>query len=239
VARGATTTSVIERVQVKYSESADLHNEYCEVVMIRQQVSMSILVAAFWAGCAITADPEPDVDVVTSSTTVGPCADACRGDFSLCNIDCPNCTICRRQLNNCLARCDSVDSDGDGRLDGSDNCPGSYNPDQANCDGDSLGNACDPLNASYIVTVPERTCMIDKDEHVAYKTFEHWVERMEHDVSACGAPDRWIRRIRQDEDCSFNVSDEQCCRGLTASLSATGAPADPWCTTWRNHDFCI
>jgi hypothetical protein len=207
--------------------------------MIRQHVSMSILVAAFCAGCAIAADPEPDVDVATSSTTVGPCADACRGDFSLCNIDCPNCPGCRRQLNACLARCDSVDSDGDGRLDGSDNCPGNYNPDQANCDGDSLGNVCDSLNASYIVTVPERTCMIDKDEHVISKTFEHWVERMEHDVSACGAPDRWIRRIRQSEDCSFNVSDEQCCRGLTASLSATGAPADPWCTVWRNHDFCI
>ena len=36
------------------------------------------------------------------------------------------------------------DGDGDGVPDGSDNCPSVANPDQANGDGDGLGNACDP-----------------------------------------------------------------------------------------------
>jgi hypothetical protein len=35
------------------------------------------------------------------------------------------------------------DSDGDGVLDSLDNCPNDPNPDQANADGDSRGNACD------------------------------------------------------------------------------------------------
>jgi hypothetical protein len=205
--------------------------------MSLQHVSMSILVAVSLAGCAIADDPEPTVGEVTSDST-GPCVDACWGEYNLCIVDCPNCSSCRRVRELCLARCDSGDSDGDGRFDANDNCPLDFNPDQANCDGDALGNACDPINAAYTVTVPERTCMTDKDDHFAYKTFEHKVEWMEHDGSACGAPDRWHRRIRRSEDCSFNVSDEACCRGLTASLSATGAPADQWCTIWRDQNFC-
>jgi hypothetical protein len=38
------------------------------------------------------------------------------------------------------------DSDGDGRPDDDDNCPLVANPDQANQDGDTLGDACDPCD---------------------------------------------------------------------------------------------
>jgi hypothetical protein len=37
-----------------------------------------------------------------------------------------------------------VDTDGDGRLDPSDNCPNVANPGQSDIDGDLLGDACDP-----------------------------------------------------------------------------------------------
>ena len=39
---------------------------------------------------------------------------------------------------------ESTDADGDGLGDNGDNCPATPNPDQANTDSDSLGNACDP-----------------------------------------------------------------------------------------------
>jgi hypothetical protein len=39
---------------------------------------------------------------------------------------------------------DSADDDADGVDDSGDNCPAVSNPDQANLDGDSLGDACDP-----------------------------------------------------------------------------------------------
>jgi hypothetical protein len=39
------------------------------------------------------------------------------------------------------------DEDGDGVFDACDNCPAQRNPDQANADGDDLGNVCDPDNA--------------------------------------------------------------------------------------------
>src|ERR1041384_1800782 len=131
--------------------------------MSRQHVSVSILAALFLTGCTIADDPEPSVAdpavaVATSSVTSGPCADACRGDFDLCNIDCPNCQSCRRVLNLCLASCNNVDSDGDGFVASGDNCPAVFNPDQADCDGDHIGNVCDSLNAAYVTTIPERTC---------------------------------------------------------------------------------
>ncbi|MCH2136956.1 MAG: hypothetical protein MK101_10315, partial [Phycisphaerales bacterium] len=38
--------------------------------------------------------------------------------------------------------CDFTDSDGDGVIDGQDNCPDMANPDQADCDGDGIGDVC-------------------------------------------------------------------------------------------------
>ena len=40
---------------------------------------------------------------------------------------------------------DVIDSDGDGVLDGSDNCPNDSNTDQADADNDGIGDVCDPL----------------------------------------------------------------------------------------------
>lgn len=44
------------------------------------------------------------------------------------------------------------DGDGDGVCDAIDNCPGDFNPDQADLDGDLLGDACDPDDAAINTT---------------------------------------------------------------------------------------
>lgn len=46
-----------------------------------------------------------------------------------------------------------LDSDGDGVPDSSDNCVDVLNADQANADGDALGDACDPADLSNVVVV--------------------------------------------------------------------------------------
>jgi uncharacterized delta-60 repeat protein len=54
-------------------------------------------------------------------------------------------------LINCMFD-NTVDSDGDGILDAKDNCPITYNPDQADSDGDGIGDACDvpvPLGGQW------------------------------------------------------------------------------------------
>lgn len=137
----------------------------------------------------------------------------------------------------CFAACDSVDSDGDGLLDGNDNCPAIANPDQANCDGDFQGNACDPLNATY-VSGPELTCMIDVDDHITHYTVEHHVEALQQDVSACGAPAFFSRRIRDDEDCSFAEAASNCCRNMSASITAVGDSPALWCDNLINQNRC-
>jgi len=45
-----------------------------------------------------------------------------------------------------------ADDDGDGVPNSGDNCRGTWNPDQADCDGDSIGDACDSLNATVTRT---------------------------------------------------------------------------------------
>ncbi|MBU2498691.1 MAG: thrombospondin type 3 repeat-containing protein [Proteobacteria bacterium] len=53
----------------------------------------------------------------------------------------------------------STDSDGDGVSDSQDNCPLDYNPDQADKDGDALGDACDDDNDNDGVSDNEDNCV--------------------------------------------------------------------------------
>jgi len=136
--------------------------------------------------------------------------------------------------------CPLGDSDQDGITNAFDNCPLRVNPDQADCDSDGVGDACDSESARYIAVTTEETCMTDRDQHFPFFTFEHRVEWLERDTSSCRAPDRWRARIRADVSClsAEGLSDESCCRHLTDSLIATGASPDLWCRTKRNQNFC-
>lgn len=172
-----------------------------------------------------------------SSKVLDPCVQACRQDYFDCSRN--DGSGCEQQYDYCLLGCPNWDSDGDGVLNGSDNCDTVPNANQANCDGDSRGDACDNLNANYQDVTGEQTCWTDKDLHFSYFTFEHHVEWLERDVSSCGAPDRWKRRVRQDNDCTLNISDKTCCLGLRSSIEAVGDVPEYWCSAdILNHNYC-
>jgi hypothetical protein len=164
-----------------------------------------------------------------------PCFTSCRQDYMACIHDLLD--GCDQDFNYCLQSCPNYDSDGDGVLNGSDNCLTTPNANQADCDGDGIGNVCDSLNAVYQDATSEKTCWTDKDNHVVYFTFEHHVEKRQHDVSSCGAPDRWVGRVRMDNDC-VNISDYDCCYGLRYSITAVGDDYNYWCGPARDHDYC-
>ena len=56
----------------------------------------------------------------------------------------PNADTLRANIVCYAAQPDLADDDGDGTPNACDNCPAIANPDQANCDGDTLGDACEP-----------------------------------------------------------------------------------------------
>ena len=81
------------------------------------------------------------------------CSDGCEIERTWCyqnNPDCGTqiyCEVCEAEYAGCIDYCNYIrDSDGDGVYDPGDNCPSTYNPDQADCDGDGVGDACDSFN---------------------------------------------------------------------------------------------
>lgn len=98
----------------------------------------------------------------------------------------PNAPPCDCALKG-TAQC--ADSDGDGVRNLNDNCPGVANADQANCDGDSWGDACDDVSAfvtrhedwtltgsragSYCLRTPDGTQLrLTRTESYDVKTFD-------------------------------------------------------------------
>jgi len=107
--------------------------------------------------------------------TGGGCADACLSGFTACLAGCTQtycAAFCQADYGSCLGTCPVVgpcrasceasagcgagcapltpipDADADGVADASDNCPAVGNADQADLDGDTEGDACDPFDAS-------------------------------------------------------------------------------------------
>lgn len=179
-----------------------------------------------------------NLGVITAQLSA--CEMSCNQAYFSCVQSCPDqqCQgYCNTDRYDCLLGCPEADSDGDGTDNGSDNCLETYNPSQANCDSDAFGDACDSMNAIYVVDDPNSTCMTDQDEHFGYTTYEHHAERLETDISNCGAPDQWIREVLEDNDC-WNISNKSCCDGLEDSIESLGDDLAFWCTYNRNVDYC-
>ena len=133
---------------------------------------------------------------------------ALSSQLQFCQADCFNvctsesvcdkgCTLNCNTHSTCEAYgvCDP-DSDGDGLVWNDDNCPHTYNPSQADCDGDGTGSACDSLNADYQQLTPWAACYIVDRAHFGYMDQTLWEEAIFRDVSTCGSPDQVRNRSR-------------------------------------------
>ena len=131
-------------------------------------------------------------------------------------------TTCAQYLGN-----PANDVDGDGVLNTSDNCLCKANSNQANCDGDAWGDACDTSSVKWVrQSVNNQTCYIDKDNHLIYFTLEGYSSELWKDV--CSGATCTKNSFRFDADC-FNVSTYTCCTAYW-----------PWweCDAYLQSDHC-
>lgn len=146
---------------------------------------------------------------------------ACEGVCSQSGSDCT--TECSRfgEWSTCGAGGD--DNDSDGVADSSDNCVCAYNPNQANCDGDSLGDACDPQSAVWVFVQDLGECDIDR-----HATGTEW------DVQRMGA--LRYRNLCDNTYCSDRyVIEEKSC---TFSFWGCGKSYSHCCECWWDYNTC-
>lgn len=106
------------------------------------------------------------------------------------------------------------DLDGDGVVDSGDNCHCLSNPSQANCDGDSLGDACDLQNQRWDLVQDLGWCDTDFDTHFGYWSVELYGQRKYRD--ACSGSICYDRYQFDDATCpkgfsGCNQSASNCC----------------------------
>lgn len=215
--------------------------------MSESKTGCIVMLTFVMLGCGIAEPVAPETTTAAAQVIGDPCLAACYQNYFACTRQCargavdPDCS-CPEQLGDCTLACPGGDNDGDGVLNGADNCPTTANADQADCDSDGIGDVCDSQNARYEAVTGDRTCWTDKDTHLPhlYITFEHHVEHQERDISSCHAPDRWVGHVADSNDCEGASPDDQiCCLGLRTSISRLGDDPNLWCSdAVRDHNFC-
>lgn len=119
------------------------------------------------------------------------------------------------------------DYDSDGVNNSADNCRCTPNSNQANCDGDSWGDACDSVdNSWYLYQTSTATCYVDVDNHFLYETMEMYGKKVYR--SACTGATCVKNLLLTDFDC-FPDADLSCCDGHWDYFSCRL----PW-----NYDNC-
>lgn len=140
---------------------------------------------------------------------------ALSAQLQFCQTDCMNtCTSSSFCDTGCTLHCDTPstcgeyglcdpypDPDGDSLISNDDNCPFTYNPDQANCDGDQAGDACDSQNATYQQLTPWQPCYVVDRAHFGYMDQTLWQEAVFRDTSSCHSPDE-VRNISRVGRCT-------------------------------------
>ncbi len=209
--------------------------------MMRMQIRSVVVMSMVLAACGV--DPAPAPPSASVAQEIGdPCLDACRMEQMACIRDCAHSPDggdcgCPESNYECRLSCPNGDNDLDGVPNGVDNCPANANANQADCDGDHIGDVCDTQNANYQAVTSDHVCWTDKDQHVPHFNYEDHVQHQEHDVSNCHAPDRWVGHVASSASC-FNISDQNCCLLLSSSIASFGDSPALWCGANRGRNLC-
>ncbi len=163
-----------------------------------------------------------DVDSVFSELTT--CEQQCQNDVNACELSCgpehpdddPPCVdICYDEYQDCLDFCQTQnDDDNDGVINANDNCPNTPNANQADCDGDGVGNACDTFNGTIVTLSQSRTvdftyghrnfCGYEFSPTGPFARYDRHIERQRLTVTKLrdycdGTPDEQFQTVAVDD----------------------------------------
>lgn len=140
-------------------------------------------------------------------------------------------TSCAEYLNRI-----NGDFDSDGVLYPNDNCSCVFNANQANCDGDSLGDACDPLQGTWVADSSRYLvqCATNKVNHTINYEAQVTYETKYIDVSSCGRVARYDHR-KETKDCGYWTPFTDCCQAIAVNdFMCTFTPPQSSC--WSSVD---
>ena len=135
--------------------------------------------------------------------------EACPG---ICNEPGSDCTTACKRLSGTWTTCGggpANDADSDGVSDASDNCLCTANSNQANCDQDSMGDVCDPVDQKWVPTNIRTYCDWDADWHFGYGEIEQYGTRSYRELCT-NATCNNIEFI-QEKRCYEPFDDDYCC----------------------------
>ena len=160
-----------------------------------------------------------DDEANTSGTSVTRCPDVVGQALPLIVHD--SCTSLDRSpgllVDGSFFLCSTDDSDQDDIPDIDDNCPDVYNPDQADCDGNGIGDACDPFTDCNINLIPD-VCDI--------------ADGTSEDCNTNDVPDECDIANDTSEDCNSNGIPDEC----EVDCNSNGIPDDCDITDGTSED---
>jgi hypothetical protein len=121
----------------------------------------------------------------------------------------------------------AADGDGDGIPDGSDNCPTVANPDQADSDNDSVGDACDTVAPPADLTAPVISYTINGQSPPISPDGDNgwWKSNVVLDWTVTDAESSVT--IPSGECADQNITADQAETNYTCSATSAGGPAGP------------
>jgi hypothetical protein len=144
---------------------------------------------------------------------------------SICSSGSP-CDVCRI-LGGASTTCGQYagrpanDLDGDGVVDTNDNCRCQANANQANCDGDAYGDACDAQDNSWAqIAVGTQACKVDEDRGFPKITLEFYYRNVYR--SACTGQTCYKKYLNGSVQCNYWDDTFECCKSKRIPFTDCG-----------------
>ena len=157
-----------------------------------KKACLSLLLLAS-VGCLEEEEVDPDIGESVAAVEPGFCSGICHYNTS-CETVCLTHPGFEEITCGDYGRCESLqDIDGDGIQAQNDNCAFTYNPNQANCDGDARGDVCDDENGTWVVdSFQEREYIHGGEQGPNGFECRVWYSSLEimRDISSCGGGTR-------------------------------------------------